>query len=431
MRKNDRNMCWKIMFAGMSTMLIFAGCGDKKEDMTGQFEIVGESIDPSTEAVPEEERTDLDEAEVMFPADEDAPDVGQEKKQDDTIKNLGNYSVTIPKSWLEKSLIEEFADTSANGEAWGYTFFCKEAADADMGGFLFALGNYTDPRDFIQLPSYQYLGTLQQEDQVLYIVAEYPTDVQFDEASSASYMEMQQQIDGILQSIHPKAGVNFSEERPKKLDAAIRRMEYVNAVALLHFDGTMPDGSDAEDWDGDMSNDQYAIFDIDGDEKEELIITIGDSYVAGMKEVIYEFDVTSGKMKKEVLLFPSATYFENGTIQAFASHNQGLGGDFWPFEIYQYNSKTDTYDYIAYVDAWEKETFPESYDGKAFPEDIDADGNGYVYQIYDSDYNGEGSWMDDPVFHTWLEQWIGSAKEIDFKRIDMTKENINQLLSEY
>lgn len=75
------------------------------------------------------------------------------------------------------------------------------------------------------------------------------------------------------------------------------------------------------------------------------------------------------------------TFYDNGIIKAGAHHNQRLGGDFWPYSLYQYAPDSDSYVLVGMVDVWDK-NYPGADNHKdAFPSDIDKSGTGFVYHI--------------------------------------------------
>ena len=115
-----------------------------------------------------------------------------------------------------------------------------------------------------------------------------------------------------------------------------------------------PDARDLGYDGSDMDQNRFAIFDIDGDGNDELVFMYTTTYNAAMSVMIYDFDSTTGMVREEFFQYPSVTYYDNGIIMAKASHNHGMGGEFWPYTLYGYNPETDIYDQIASVDAWDK-----------------------------------------------------------------------------
>lgn len=202
-------------------------------------------------------------------------------------------------------------------------------------------------------------------------------------------------------------------------ESVIRLAKYADAVGMFYYGGMWPDGTEVLDYDWEyIKENQYAIYDVDGDGIEELILAYTTTGNAGMIEEVYEYNVANGEMHSELLVYPYVTYFSNGCVEAMWSHNQGVTTEMWPFDVYQYNADTDTYDYIASVDSWGKEEFPQDFDGNPFPDEYDLDGNGKIYYVA-TPYN-EKQPMDDAEFEAWragVEQG-GSALDIPYAKAE-------------
>ena len=183
-------------------------------------------------------------------------------------------------------------------------------------------------------------------------------------------------------------------------DAILRRAKYADAVVMFYYANVWPDGTYIEDFDWDtMYANKYAIYDIDGDGIEELILSYTQTSMAGMREEIFQYDVATGEMRSEFSEYPGVTYFSNGYVEVAWAHNQGVTTDMWPFNVYQYHADTDNYEYVASVDSWRKKDFPEDYDGNPFPDEYDLDGNGDIYYV--STVGNGRQPMDDAEFEAW------------------------------
>lgn len=108
---------------------------------------------------------------------------------------------------------------------------------------------------------------------------------------------------------------------------------------------------------------RFAIYDIDGDGYEELLLCFEGGSTASAVEYIWGYE--NGSTHIELCEFPKMRYYSNGVIEADWSHNQNLAGDFQPVSVYIYNSEADEYQMLGAVDAWDKtstegaEHFPE------------------------------------------------------------------------
>ena len=73
-----------------------------------------------------------------------------------------------------------------------------------------------------------------------------------------------------------------------------------------------------------------------------------------------------------------------GAVTAGSSHNQGLGGRFWPYTLYTYDAQTDTYRTEGRVDAWDWQIWENNPDFAPFPDELDTSGTGFLYFITDA-----------------------------------------------
>ena len=203
---------------------------------------------------------------------------------------------------------------------------------------------------------------------------------------------------------------------------------YAAALEEIYTNHTFPGGKDfGYDEFYDMSENKFAIYDIDSDGKKELIVLYTTTYMAGMTGTVYAYDSASGTLREELQEFPSLTFYDNGAVEAEWSHNQGLAGDFWPYTVYNYNPGTDTYEQTAMVDAWDKSLREEDYEGNPFPDDIDADGDGLVYYIMPGGTYEKNTPVDFDAYTKWRESSIGQAQPLEIPYLELTEENIKKL----
>ncbi len=148
---------------------------------------------------------------------------------------------------------------------------------------------------------------------------------------------------------------------------------------------------------------KYAIVDVDADGKEELIVSITSTDMAGMKEVVYEYDPDTNTLNEEFMEFPSNHYYDNGTVVSYLSHVQGksISEDLHPYTVYVYDASADTYVKKSSMEAWES-VFEEG-----FPVDVDKDGDGVVFSLA-----GKEGYCDNAEYQAWQETYFGGAKEI-------------------
>jgi len=184
-----------------------------------------------------------------------------------------------------------------------------------------------------------------------------------------------------------------------------------------------------------MSDNQFAIADVDKDGKEELIVYVTSTIVAGHAGIIYDFNEETGKVYAQLKEYPLLSFYENGAVEAGWSHNQGKAGDFWPYTLYVYDKESDSYKEAGYVDAYDRALYEQNKDvfkDDPFPYDVDKDGNGFVYYLYSAenklaDYQKIAP-VDDDAYLSWLQNYTNGSKKIDITFYNLTEENINSIL---
>ena len=202
-----------------------------------------------------------------------------------------------------------------------------------------------------------------------------------------------------------------------------RNMAYGKALWNAYQKGVMPDGREL-DWSSEcVSGNSFAIFDVDKDGEEELIIKWEADNVSmvSSSESIYCFKdnsinyVSSG--------FPGLKYYDNGVVIHNWSHNQGKGDVIWPYTLYKYDADSDTYKVEGSVEAWSKKRSPEN-----FPDDIDKDGDGHVYDfISDGEFYSRENLVDGAEYEKWYASYMNGAEELNIPFQPLTEENIEAL----
>lgn len=173
--------------------------------------------------------------------------------------------------------------------------------------------------------------------------------------------------------------------------------------------GTMPDGTEIEVLgygQGDWTN-KYAICDIDGDGKNELIMRIADTIMASIMENIYSYDEEGDAMLEELLATPVCRYYNGGlAVESGWSHGTGMENeDFWPFNAFVYQPETDSYEFYGSAAQYDLNALKEMGWEDRFPADSDEDGNGIVYEISNGD---EVFFADDAAYEEWREGAFGT-----------------------
>ena len=219
------------------------------------------------------------------------------------------------------------------------------------------------------------------------------------------------------------SGIYLGNMEPERIQA------YHTVLKDIYANQTFPGGRELG-YDGyPMSDNKFALGDIDGDGNVELIVLYTTTSMAGQAEIIYDYDTSTDSVREQFIEFPSVTHFDNGILRADWSHNHGLGGRVWPATFYQYNPDQDSYEAIAQVDAWDKSFADKDYEGNAFPDDVDKDGDLLIYYIYLMEADGyeQKGPMDFDEYEKWYDSHTGGAGTITIPYMALTEENIAQL----
>lgn len=156
-------------------------------------------------------------------------------------------------------------------------------------------------------------------------------------------------------------------ETTVQADRASRIKAYQAALENIYQNHILPDGSELrDDISGEMSGNKFAVYDVDHDGREELVFCYTATSMASMTAKIYDYDEASGELYEELSQFPMLTFYDNATIGAGISHNQGYAGEFWPYTFYTYDAANDSYRAEYFVDAWDKSLSDVNYNGEAF-----------------------------------------------------------------
>ena len=201
------------------------------------------------------------------------------------------------------------------------------------------------------------------------------------------------------------------------------RQAYAESLLLLMNHNILPNGQET----GPVisvseMNSTFAVADVDGDGREELVLQYTDTFSAGQMGMISEYNPEAGTMKTELTEAPFFTFYENGLALAKWSHNQGKAGDFWPYTLYRHDPETDQYTFHGSVDAWEQKSFPDGY-----PAELDTSGSGYLYYLCDQPPMDWDTPVDLTVYEQWKADHLAGAKELDVNFLPLNEQNIRQI----
>ena len=201
---------------------------------------------------------------------------------------------------------------------------------------------------------------------------------------------------------------------------------YKAALYRIRNTHTFPDGVNyGYDEFCDISENHFAIYDIDADGKNELLISYWTTSMAGNVFQIYGYDEISDDLQEEFSEYLGVTFYSNGMIEAKKSHNHGLASmseEFWPYALYQYDRENDCYIKIADVDAWEQ-AYRSEYEGIEFPKEADTDGDGLLYYIMTNNTYEYQNPMDAEAYEKWRDSYLIDAEVVQIPLLRMTEEN--------
>ncbi|MCM1226817.1 MAG: hypothetical protein NC320_05245 [Clostridium sp.] len=185
----------------------------------------------------------------------------------------------------------------------------------------------------------------------------------------------------------------------------------------------------------DISSNEFTIYDIDNDGSDELIFLFTSCGTAGMIGVVYDHN-SEGNIIVEFGGFPLLRFYDNGIVEADASHNQGPSGDFWPYTLYQYDSKTDTYNRVASVSSMGRDIVEmikaeaEENGNEApfeYPYEADTSNSGIVYYIRPCGFEGDVEPIDVTEYNEWHDGFCGDAELLELPFVKLTEENIQEV----
>lgn len=205
---------------------------------------------------------------------------------------------------------------------------------------------------------------------------------------------------------------------------------FQKALRTIHDELYLPEsGERIELWEpGTIEDESFAICDVDCDGKDELLISIYNTYIAGMCEIVYGYDEQIDDLRVEAWNYVGVTYYP-GLLRESAAHSQGYAGDvLWPYRVYVYNEAEDVYQAEYVVDAWDKAINDyDPYREIPYPEDVDTDHDGYVYIVKEGE---EERFLNRRDFETWEAEIFAGKEPITIPWQKMTAWNIGLVTPE-
>lgn len=114
------------------------------------------------------------------------------------IHRFSDFALKLPDNWKNKYIVKK----SRKKKEFSYVaFYAKKCYKKNKTGFLFSIARYKDT-SFFELPSYEVVGKWNG----FYYVAEFPTDVQFENTSKSAtkqYQKLNKSVEKVVRTIRP------------------------------------------------------------------------------------------------------------------------------------------------------------------------------------------------------------------------------------
>lgn len=205
------------------------------------------------------------------------------------------------------------------------------------------------------------------------------------------------------------------------------RATYAAVLRELLYSGVLPDGTPVgtEGWD--MSENRFAVLDVDGDGAEELILLYMTTITAGRRGMVIAFDGTYTGNGTPISIrldcSPDLDFLSSGYIKMAESHNQTLS-EFWPYVLFDMNGNL-----VAIVSAQDRAVMEAAGVGEDYPEGYDVCGAGRVYTVlftYMSRLGIGPCFWDETEYRAWYDEACG-WQTVDIPYLALTEEHITSI----
>lgn len=198
------------------------------------------------------------------------------------------------------------------------------------------------------------------------------------------------------------------------------RAAFAAVLRNLRENGILPDGRAAEGAEhGAGSSNRFAVVDVDGDGKEELVLYYFSASTSGQAGYVVGYDQVRGAIRIQLTGTPILEFYSNGAVKVMLSHNHSMGA-LWPYVPHTYLPETDSYQEGDIVTSWDKIRGTGEHD-EPFPEEVDRSGTGTVYYV-DGWY--EGKPMDRADYLAWEREFLEDSDRLLLEFLPLTEENI-------
>ncbi len=203
---------------------------------------------------------------------------------------------------------------------------------------------------------------------------------------------------------------------------------YQFALQQIAFEHIYPDGTDTgfDGVSGFIEDNHFALYDVNGDGEEELIVQFVTAPMAGNVEKVYAYCKEDDSLHELLCVFPSMEYYTDGLVREDWSHGSALAGDgYRPYNLYRYDAESGRYELTAEVNMWSSSMDTVDYKGDPYPEDIDAEGAGTVFIVT---RNGFTETLSKSAYEAWLSGMMGGAVKLEIPYQALSEENIRAVM---
>ncbi len=189
----------------------------------------------------------------------------------------------------------------------------------------------------------------------------------------------------------------FEQVKQETYVVTVRRNYYADVLERLYYYDRLPD--DGDDIDAKMAGDYetYAVYDIDGDGIEELMLYVDRPGTGSSWSIIYEYNVDTDSLKQELYAYMSNQFYSNGRVVGMDDSSHGV-------MVYVYNPENDDYS-DSYLTIMRGTTYWDMGSNN-------EDHSGYDYRVYHSNTEEE-TYMTEEEYNQWLADQTAGATELE------------------
>lgn len=204
------------------------------------------------------------------------------------------------------------------------------------------------------------------------------------------------------------------------------RRAYQFVLQQLAFEHVWPDGLDAG-FDGNIGfieENLFALCDVNGDGREELIVQFTTADDEHQREVVFAWDGASDTVHRVLSGAPGMAYYP-GLALDFWHFGPTLAGDgHQPYDLYRYDVQTGLYVRLAEVNMWSLSVDEVDFKGDPYPTGSDTEGAGTVFILTRDDVTETVCRRD---YDTWLASVLGGQESLCLPFQPLTEQNIKTL----